>query len=70
MTDCDHTWRLMETGYVRTWQTELDEASQTIRAYWGGSEDFSDEGAGDDQLQCSLCLMTKPIPDGWEIDYQ
>jgi hypothetical protein len=68
--DCDHNWRLTETGYVRTWHTEFDDESRTVIAYYNGSEDFSDEGAGDDHLQCSTCLETKPLPEGWEIDYR
>ncbi|QGJ90976.1 hypothetical protein SEA_BIANCATRI92_78 [Mycobacterium phage BiancaTri92] len=70
MDNCDHNWQLTETGYVRTWHTELDEESQTIRTYFGGSEDWSESGAGDEHLQCSTCLLTKPLPEGWEIDYQ
>ncbi|AIS73844.1 hypothetical protein SEA_SEMPERFI_81 [Mycobacterium phage SemperFi] len=69
-TDCGHdSWRLIETGYVRTWSIEIDPEDKTIVASYGGSEDFSDEGAGDDHLQCSICLDTKPIPEGWEVDF-
>lgn len=67
---CAHEWRLTETGYVRTWHTVIDEEAKTIIGYWSGSEDFSDVGAQDDHLQCSLCLETKPIPEGWTIDYE
>lgn len=70
MSDHEHTWRLTESGYVRTWSIRIDPANETIVAYYGGSEDFSDEGAGDEHLQCSLCLETKPLPAGWEVDYQ
>lgn len=70
MSDCDHNWVLTETGYIRQWHTEIDEETKTVRAYFSGSEDFSDEGAGDDHLMCSLCLDTKPIPEGWEVDFQ
>lgn len=66
---CKHTWSLHETGYSRGWHTEIDETTQTIRAYFGGSEDFSEEGAGDDHLVCLTCLATKPIPQGWEVEY-
>jgi hypothetical protein len=61
---------LTETGYVRTWHTVIDEESKTITGYWGGSEDFSDGGVGDDHLACSLCSETKPVPDGWTLNYE
>jgi hypothetical protein len=67
---CEHIWQLTETGYIRTWTTRLDATSQRIIAEYTGSEDFSDEGAGDEHLQCSLCLATTPLPPGWEIDYR
>lgn len=67
--DCEHSWQLTETGYVRTWSTVIDEQSKTIRADYSGSEDFSEGGNGDDHLQCSPCLITKPIPDDWEVDF-
>lgn len=70
MSDHEHTWVLTETGYTRSWQIDIDEASETVVAYFGGTEDFSDQGAGDDHLECSTCLETKPLPEGWEIDYQ
>lgn len=66
----EHEWRLTESGYVRTWVTEVDEEAKTIRACYGGSEDFSDEGSGDEHLECLGCGDTKPIPDDWEVDYQ
>lgn len=69
MTDCEHTWTLTETGYIRQWHTEFDEKTKTIRAYFGGSEDFSESGAGDDHLMCATCLDTKPLPQGWEVDF-
>lgn len=69
-TQCEHTWRLVETGYVRSWHTEIDENEKVICAFYCGSEDFSEEGAGDDHLQCSLCLDTKSIPNDWEVDFQ
>ena len=68
--ECDHNWTLTETGYIRQWFTEFDEENKVIRGYWGGSEDFSDGGNGDDHLMCSTCLVTKPIPEGWEVDYE
>ncbi|BCP41457.1 hypothetical protein MINTMi27_15500 [Mycobacterium intracellulare] len=67
---CNHDWRLTETGYVRTWTTEIDEDSHRIIAYYSGSEDFSEGGAGDDHLQCSICLETRPIQEGWEVEYE
>ncbi|AOT25002.1 hypothetical protein PBI_KALPINE_83 [Mycobacterium phage Kalpine] len=70
-TDCGHnSWRLIETGYIRTWSTEIDPENKTVIAVFTGSEDFSDEGDGDEHLQCSICLDTKPLPEGWEIDWQ
>lgn len=69
--DClQHQWRLMETGYVRTWSVDIDPKTKTVTAYYSGSEDFSESGDGNDALECSLCLTTKEIPEGWEIDYQ
>ena len=71
MITCEHTWRLAETGYVRTWNIEMDEESKVITAYQGwGSSNFSEQGNGDDHLECSLCLETKEIPDDWEVDFQ
>lgn len=68
-TDCDHTWRLTETGYIRTWQIDFVEKTKTIRAYSAGLEEFGSEGAGDDHLECSTCLTTKPIPEGWSVAF-
>lgn len=67
--DCTHEWKLTETGYTRTWHTEVDAETKTIRAYFCGTEDWSDQGAGDDHLACIWCGETKPI-EGWEIDWQ
>lgn len=66
---CQHVWQLVETGYVRTWSTSFDPDTKTITASWGGSEDFSESGSGDDHLQCTLCLETQPLPDDWTIEY-
>ncbi|UJD21185.1 hypothetical protein SEA_SORORFAGO_88 [Mycobacterium phage SororFago] len=69
---CDtngHDLSLTEEGYVRTWSTEVDPEKKTIRAYWGGSEDFSDEGSGE-YLQCITCGVKQDVPEGWEIDYR
>jgi hypothetical protein len=68
MEPCDHTWRLTESGYVRTWSTAIDDDG-TIVAIYAGSEDWSDDGDGDMYLQCWHCLETKPLPDGADIIY-
>ncbi|QZE10982.1 hypothetical protein SEA_AGAPE74_83 [Mycobacterium phage Agape74] len=65
----EHDWSLTEEGYVRTWSTEVDPETKTIRAYWGGSEDFSDDGDGE-YLQCISCGAKQDVPEGWEIDYR
>lgn len=68
---CQHPdWVMIETGYVRQWHIDIDEDTKTITAYWGGSEDFSESGAGDECLQCTMCLATKPLPEGFEVDYE
>jgi hypothetical protein len=65
----EHDWRLAETGYVRTWRLEFDDESKTIKASYGGSEDWSEHGNQDDHLMCGTCLETKPLPDGWEVEF-
>ena len=66
-TDHEHDWQLTETGYSRSWHTEIE--GTTIRAYFNGSEDFSETGAGDDHLECTTCGETKSI-EGYQVDYQ
>lgn len=69
MNECEHDWRLAETGYVRTWRIDFDDEAKTIVAKFAGSDDWSDLGNQDDHLECSMCLETQPIPEGWEVDY-
>lgn len=67
---CEHEWRLMETGYIRTWLTELDEETKTIIATFTGERDWSQLGDGNDCLECRICLETREIPEGWEVEYR
>lgn len=64
-----HSYQLEETGYIRTWSTTIDPAGK-IKAFYGGSEDFSLEGNGEMYLACAGCFdeFTLP-PHAGEIDY-
>lgn len=64
----EHTWKLAEDGYTRTWSTEiLDDG--TIVAGYGGSEDWSDDGDGKLYLECSFCLERRDVPGDAEIEW-
>ncbi|ARQ94639.1 hypothetical protein SEA_JOURNEY13_67 [Mycobacterium phage Journey13] len=69
MAECNHEWQLTETGYTRTWHTEVDPETKTITATYTGSEAFSESGAGDDHLACIWCGAEQSI-EGWEVDWQ
>lgn len=64
-----HSWTLAEEGYLRTWLTTIDPDAGTIRAAYGGSSDFSDDGDGRMFLLCMACMVECTVPDGVEIDY-
>jgi hypothetical protein len=66
----EHDWAMTESGYTRQWSIEIDDDAKVIRAFYGGSEDFSEEGAGDEHLECLGCLAVKPLPAGYEVDYE
>jgi len=65
----EHEWKLTEDGYTRTWSTEIRDDG-TIVAYYGGSEDWSENGNGTMYLQCSSCLAINEDFDYDNIDYQ
>lgn len=70
---CEHPleeFSLVEDGYQRSWYTEVDEDTKTIRASFGGSSDWSEEGTGGEYLQCGMCSSTRPVPDDYEIDWR
>lgn len=69
---CEHPleeFSLVEDGYQRQWYTQIDEDEKTIKASYGGSGDYSDEGNGREYLQCGICLSERPIPDDYDIDW-
>ena len=51
---------LVETGYTRYWSTRIQEDG-TIVAFYNGSDDWSETGAGDDQLYCSPGMHPQPV---------
>lgn len=69
---CDHPlseFQVIEDGYTRTWDTEIDEDEKVIHAHFTGTEDWSDEGSGE-YLVCGICARMRSIPDDYEIDWQ
>ena len=67
--DHEHTWRLTEHGYSRSWYTVISDGGRLATACYEGVSDWSQEGDGEMLLECSYCLVTKPVPDGMEIHY-
>ena len=67
--DHEHSWKLTESGYVRTWHTEIQEDG-TIKAYYGGSEDWSENGDGGLYLECVDCGAISEDFDTTAIDWQ
>jgi hypothetical protein len=67
--DHEHSWQLTERGYIRSWTTEIDEDG-TIRAYYGGSEDWSDDGDGYLYLECLQCGIAKGVNNPEKVDWQ
>jgi hypothetical protein len=67
----EHHWQLQEAGYLRTWGTEVDPADRTVRAFYSGTEDWSEDGTGE-LLACTNdgCGQERAVPDGWQIDYR
>jgi hypothetical protein len=69
---CEHpltSFQVIEEGYVRTWDTRIDEDEKVIHAFFSGTEDWSDEGTGE-FLVCTECAQMRPIPPDYEIDWQ
>lgn len=64
--DCLHTWRLQETGYVRTWHIDRRSSEEIVGVY-SGTEDFSDDG--DVRLACKSCGAEQAIPADVEVDF-
>lgn len=46
---------IVETGYVRSWRVSVGDDGN-VTAFYDGSSDWSECGAGDDHFECSLCL--------------
>lgn len=67
----EHHWQLQEPGYLRTWITEVDPDAQTVRAFYSGTKDWSESGAGE-LLACTNdgCGQERAVPDSWQIDYR
>lgn len=57
-----------ETGYTRTWNVEM-EGVDKLAAIYGGTDDFSEQGAGDDYLMCTDWHHSA-LPSVLEIDYR
>lgn len=53
----EHSWRLTEKGYVRSWSTEIL-ADGTV---YCGSEDFSEDGDGYLYLECLWCGVQQGV---------
>jgi hypothetical protein len=68
---CDHDdWSLVEDGYQRSWYTSIDDEAKVIHAGYHGASDWSDDGDSTYYLQCGVCVSTRPLPDGYEIDWK
>ena len=59
----EHSWQLVESGYVQTWSIDLDETDRTIVAIDKG---FSDEGDGI-KLSCRDCGHTEDLPEDYDV---
>jgi hypothetical protein len=63
--DHEHAWQLTEGGYIRSWHTEIE--GDTIRAYYGGSEDWSENGDGRMYLECLQCGVERDLDPSNEV---
>jgi hypothetical protein len=67
--NCPGTLMLQETGYVRCWSTHMEDG-RLVATSNGGTEDFGEEGDGDEHLCCSTCLFEYALPTDTEIDWR
>ncbi len=65
-TDHEHDWQLTEGGYFRSWTTVIDDDG-TIHAYYGGADDWSENGDGC-YLECLQCTARREVDES-EIDW-
>ena len=69
----EHTWRLTEGGYERTWATRIetdDNGVEKVATTYEGSSDFSEGGDGKLLLVCSGCLTERPAPSSDDITWE
>lgn len=64
----DHDWQLTEDGYSRTWSTTIHEDG-SIDAVYNGTDDWGDEGDGNEYLSCRICQARMEIENLSMINY-
>jgi hypothetical protein len=68
--DCAHDDEdlvLTEDGYTRTWSTRIERDASVIEATHTGSDNWTEEGDGQQYLECVECGAHLPVPEGFEI---